>query len=218
MVWLKVLNRWQQIGLASLLFFLLFYLNCLPAHPFNKPTATVLLDQRGELLAAKIAADQQWRFEPVTHIPAKVETCLLSFEDRQFYRHWGISLKGLARAFYQNIRHHKIISGGSTLTMQVVRLMRGNPPRTVFEKSLEMLLATRMEFRYSKKELLAMLKMDIVLTTAPRQIDDYSSYTTLLQLIQQLALNLKEFAFNIWLRITRGELVQIQREDRKSVV
>ena len=63
-----------------------------------------------------------------------------------------------------------------------------------------------------QKELLAMLKLDIVLTGAPRQIDDYTSYTTLLQLIQQLALNLKEFALNIWLRITRGELVQIQRE------
>ena len=88
-------------------------------------------------------------------MPAKVERCLIAFEDRHFYYHWGVDPAAICRAMYQNLRAGRVVSGGSTLTMQVVRLMRGNP-RTVKEKLIEMVLATRLEFRASKRELLAL--------------------------------------------------------------
>ncbi len=142
--------------LLGMMIAVLIYLFCLPAQPFNKPTSTVLFDSHGELLAARIATDQQWRFAPSDSIPPKLETCLLAFEDKNFYHHIGISLKGVVRAIKQNIQRGKIVSGGSTITMQVVRMMRHNPPRTFTEKFREMILATRMECRYSKKEILRM--------------------------------------------------------------
>jgi len=140
--------------LISSFVFIIWYINCLPAKLFNSPTSTVLFDKSGQLLGAKIANDGQWRFSPVDSIPKKFETCLLEFEDRNFYNHYGVSIKGIGRAIVQNFRNKKIVSGGSTITMQLARIMRKNPPRNVKEKIIEILIATRLEMRYSKKEIL----------------------------------------------------------------
>ncbi|HXB42050.1 MAG TPA: penicillin-binding protein 1C [Bacteroidia bacterium] len=126
----------------------------MPDKLFNDSTSTVLLDKDGNLLGAKIAGDGQWRFSPNKIVPLKFSACLIQFEDRDFYSHPGISAKGIGRAIVQNTRNKKVVSGGSTLTMQLARIMRKNPPRTMVEKGLEMILATRMEIRYSKKEIL----------------------------------------------------------------
>jgi penicillin-binding protein 1C len=134
--------------------FTIWYINCLPEQLFNDGTSTVLLDKDGNLLGAKIAADGQWRFSPSKKIPEKFARCLIEFEDRTFYEHLGISARGIGRAIRQNIRNKRVVSGGSTLTMQLARIMRKNPPRTISEKLLEMVLATRMEIRYDKKEIL----------------------------------------------------------------
>jgi penicillin-binding protein 1C len=90
----------------------------------------------------------------VDSVPSKFATCLIEFEDREFIAHPGISFKGLGRAVVQNVRNKRVVSGGSTLTMQLARIMRKNPKRTFWEKLLEMILATRMELRFSKKEIL----------------------------------------------------------------
>ncbi len=137
-----------------ILFFSIWYILCLPEKLFSDPTSTVLLDQNKQFLGAKIADDGQWRFSESDSIPLKFEKCLIEFEDNNFYTHIGISAKGICRAFVQNFKHHKVVSGGSTLTMQVARLMRKNPARTYKEKIIEMFLATRIELRYSKKEIL----------------------------------------------------------------
>lgn len=133
---------------------LVWYLNALPERLFAEDYATVLLDKNDELLGAKIAKDGQWRFPESDSIPKKFETCILQFEDRNFYYHCGISFKGICRAVYQNIRHQQVKSGASTITMQTIRLMRKNPPRTFKEKIFEMILASRLECRYSKKKIL----------------------------------------------------------------
>lgn len=164
---LKMNNRWGRKSMKpflkkwSLRLLLLFsvafvpwYVCCLPDELFTDPDSTVLLDKDGKLLGAKIATDGQWRFSPGKKVPKKFETCLLEFEDRSFYEHYGISLRGIGRAVVQNFRNKKVVSGGSTLTMQLARMMRKNPPRTMSEKTLEMVLATRIEIRYSKNEIL----------------------------------------------------------------
>lgn len=150
-----VIRRWRNITfLVTFPLFIAWYINCLPDTLFTDSTCTVLLDKDGDLLGAKIAEDGQWRFSGGKTVPAKFEKCLIQFEDRNFYSHYGISLKGIGRALVQNIKNKKVVSGGSTLTMQLSRIMRKNPPRTILEKVTEMILATRIEMRYSKSEIL----------------------------------------------------------------
>jgi len=127
----------------------------LPRHLFRAPYATVVTDRNGELLGARIADDGQWRFPPSDTVPEKFRVCVVQFEDQYFRYHWGVNPLAMGRALVQNIRHKRIVSGGSTLTMQVVRLSRGKP-RTFMEKCIEMALAVRLECRYSKKKILAL--------------------------------------------------------------
>ncbi|MDR2805831.1 MAG: penicillin-binding protein 1C [Dysgonamonadaceae bacterium] len=140
---------------AGMAILLAAYLLCLPDKLFHVPYATVVTDRNGELLGARIADDQQWRFPPGDTVPDKFNLCITEFEDRYFRYHWGVNPVAIGRALLQNIRQRRIVSGGSTLTMQVIRLAR-NKKRTVGEKIIEMILATRLEFRYSKEKILAL--------------------------------------------------------------
>lgn len=116
----------------------------------------VLEDEQGHLLGARIAADGQWRFPFNPVVPDKMKVCMTLAEDRYFQYHSGISWRSIGRAIFQNTSQAKVVSGGSTITMQVARLMRHNPPRHIFNKLWEMLVATRLEWRYSKDEILAL--------------------------------------------------------------
>lgn len=132
------------------------WLFCTPKEFFQDPTCTILTDQDGNILNARIADDGQWRFPPREDVPYKFKQAIIQFEDRDFYSHWGISFKAFGRAFKQNISSGKVVSGGSTITMQVVRLSRKGKSRTIGEKVVEVFQATRMEWTYSKDEILAM--------------------------------------------------------------
>ena len=130
------------------------YFFCLPWQLFDSPVSTVLLDHKGTLLGARIAADGQWRFPEPDSVPIRFEKALLAFEDKRFYRHWGVDPLAMGRALRQNLQQKEVVSGGSTLTMQVIRLMHGKTRRNLPQKLLEMVQATRLEFRYSKKKIL----------------------------------------------------------------
>jgi len=131
------------------------YYFCLPRRLFIVSYATVVNDRNGELLGARIADDGQWRFPPCDTVPEKFKICLTQFEDRYFRYHWGVNPLSIGRAAFQNIRARRIVSGGSTITMQLIRISR-NKDRTIFEKIYEAILATRVEFRYSKNKILAL--------------------------------------------------------------
>lgn len=147
----------KQSILSSIVLFLIWFLFfALPKQPFQPSYSKVMYSADGYLLNAQVAADHQWRFPPDTFVNDKFEKCILTFEDKNFYSHIGISAKGVGRALVQNIKHKRIVSGGSTITMQTIRLMKQNPARTWSEKLLEMLLALRMEISYSKKDILKM--------------------------------------------------------------
>jgi penicillin-binding protein 1C len=140
---------------AVVLLLLLFWLS-LPSPLFNDPYATVVYDRHGKMLGARIASDGQWRFPVVNSIPAKYAICVLQFEDRYFHYHPGFNPGSLGRALWQNIRAGKTVSGGSTLTMQTIRLSRKGKSRTVGEKLVEIWLAFRLEVSFSKKSILSM--------------------------------------------------------------
>lgn len=151
----KRLSVTQKVILCILAFWMTGYIFCLPRHLFHVPYSTVVTDRNEELLGARIASDGQWRFPPRNTTPEKIKECLITFEDKHFYHHWGVNPFAIGRAFYQNVKNKRIVSGGSTLTMQTIRLAR-NESRTFREKLIEMIWATRLEFRASKEEILSM--------------------------------------------------------------
>jgi len=136
--------------------FLLFaaWLFCLPSPLFQKPVSAVLEDRRGDLLGARIATDGQWRFPQTDTLPEKYATCVVAFEDKRFWWHPGIDPVSLSRSLWQNLSQGRVVSGGSTLTMQVIRMARDNPRRTIWEKIVEVFMATRLELTYRKKTIL----------------------------------------------------------------
>jgi len=129
---------------------------CLPQPLFTVPYSDVLLDRQGVLLEARIAQDEQWRFPPTQQLPQLYIKALMVFEDKRFYEHHGVDPWALARAMMQNFRAQRVVSGGSTISMQVIRLAKKNPPRTYWQKILEAAQALRLEFSYSKGEILAL--------------------------------------------------------------
>lgn len=140
---------------AGMLLFVLFY-RSVPRPLFQVSYSPVLESSDGQLLGARIAADGQWRFPSPDSVPKRFETCLLAFEDRHFYHHPGINPLSLIRATFQNIRKGRIVSGGSTLTMQVARLASPGKKRSYFRKGVEMIRALNLELRFSKREILRM--------------------------------------------------------------
>jgi penicillin-binding protein 1C len=135
---------------------LLAWLCCLPRPLFDAPSSAVLEDRQGNLLGARIAADGQWRFPYHGQVPDKYATCVVAFEDQRFWYHPGIDPVSLLRSLWQNAVQGRVVSGGSTLTMQVIRLSRKNPPRTVWEKCIEVVQATRLELTWRKRSILAL--------------------------------------------------------------
>jgi penicillin-binding protein 1C len=135
------------------------------------PYATTIESAEGRLMGAKIAADGQWRMPLVENGEWRTENgdkrttvlttphspfavALVAFEDKRFYYHPGVDVAAIARALYTNIKNKKVVEGGSTISMQTIRLMRRGKARTLWEKCIEAMLALRLEVRYSKEEIL----------------------------------------------------------------
>lgn len=153
---LRFLRRKKGYLITAFLLGLVLFWRSLPSSLFNTPYSTVVLDRNYELIGASIAADGQWRFPPVEEVPEKFIRSIILYEDRYFFRHPGIDVSAVARALWSNIQSKRIVSGASTLTMQVIRLSRNKHSRTLWEKMVEMVLALRLELSWSKKEILVL--------------------------------------------------------------
>lgn len=121
----------------------------------DAPLSSVVLDRDGRLLGAVIASDEQWRFPPLEQTPPRFEAALLAAEDKRFHHHPGVDPVAVLRAIQLNLSEQRVVSGASTLTMQTVRIARGNPARTLKEKAWEALLALRLDLTVSKADILA---------------------------------------------------------------
>ena len=142
------------IGIVALLTLLAVVLR--PRQLFDDPVCAVLESSDGHLLGARIAADGQWRFPAADTVPEKFAKAIIAFEDKRFRYHPGIDPLAVARALRLNLRSGEVRSGASTLTMQTIRLSRGDKPRTLGEKMLEAVLALRLEAYLDKDEILAL--------------------------------------------------------------
>jgi penicillin-binding protein 1C len=130
----------------------------LPDPLFSAPRSYVLEARDGTLLAARIAADGQWRFPASAGVPKKFRRALLVYEDKRFDSHSGVDVVAVARAIKLNATAGRVVSGASTLTMQLARLARGaaGEQRSMTAKLIEMLMALRLECSYDKDQLLAL--------------------------------------------------------------
>ena len=149
---IKILQH--KIKTILIVVLLVGYYFCLPRTLFNEPYSTVIESKEGNLLGAKIARDGQWRFPASDSVPEKFQQCIIAFEDQHFYYHPGFNPISMWNAFRQNRKANRVVRGGSTLTQQVIRLSRKGKNRTYFEKIIEVVLATRLEFRHSKDNIL----------------------------------------------------------------
>jgi penicillin-binding protein 1C len=143
-----------KLGIGFIL--LVIYYFCLPRVLFNEPYSTVIESKEGNLLGARIAKDGQWRFPAQDSVPYKFRQCIVYFEDQHFYKHPGFNPVAIVKAVKQNYKAGKVVRGGSTLTQQVIRLSREGQKRSYFEKFIELILATRLELRYSKDDILGL--------------------------------------------------------------
>jgi len=117
--------------------------------------SAVVLDREERLLRAFTSADDKWRLPvEIDEIDPLYFQMLLAFEDKRFYDHGGIDPAAIARSVLQSLRHGRIVSGGSTLTMQVARLLDERPTKSVTRKYEQVLRAIQLENRFSKTDIL----------------------------------------------------------------
>jgi len=152
--------RWRRkrfLVPCSVFLFMVFVFIIIPVPDpvFPPDYSTVVLDRNGRILRVFLNKKEQWHFAPddTLGIPEKLQEAVLLQEDRTFYRHPGINPAAVIRAAFQNLRARKTVSGASTITMQVARLMKPKP-RNAACKALEMLQALKLEILYSKKTIL----------------------------------------------------------------
>ena len=130
---------------------------CIVPRPlFDVPYSTLLYSRDSMLLGARIASDGQWRFPASDSVPARFEAALLTYEDKRFYSHPGIDPLAVARAVKLNMSGGRVVSGGSTVTMQLARQARGRRDRNLWQKAVEAMYALFIECTHSKSEILAM--------------------------------------------------------------
>jgi penicillin-binding protein 1C len=143
------------VSLFFLFVLTLIFWFCLPKPLFNSPTSYVIDDDQGQLLGASIANDGQWRFPYNADVPEKFKQCIITFEDKRFEHHPGFDIVAFSRAVKQNLNSKKVSSGGSTITMQVIRLATKHK-RNIWNKLKEIFMAMRLEVTFSKSEILAL--------------------------------------------------------------
>lgn len=157
-----ILNNTQRlkaktkICLGVIVVLLVWFYFSLPAKLFNAPTSFVIEDKDGNLLNASIAADGQWRFPDNENVPDKFIKCITTFEDKRFFFHPGVDILALGRAIKKNLQNKGVLQGGSTLTMQVIRLSRHKKKRNLWQKFIESIQAVRLECKYSKKKIMCL--------------------------------------------------------------
>ncbi|MGX3011021.1 penicillin-binding protein 1C [Helicobacter sp. 23-1044] len=122
--------------------------------PFNARYSKATFDRNGEILSVFLSESQQWHIKTTEPLGEKLTRAILAFEDKRFYSHLGFDLSALVRSFWHNLTH-KNRSGASTITMQTIKLLRGDS-RTYFNKFRELIFALKLEWLYNKDEILSM--------------------------------------------------------------
>jgi len=154
-----IISSWKgRLLLASIavcIGFLIYVAIPLQSEQLSRDYSQVILAKDSTFLRVFLNEEQQWCLPPTlqSEIPEKLQKAVINYEDQYFYMHPGINPVALVRAVYLNAKHGKVMSGGSTITMQLARMLL-NRPRTIGHKLREMILAVKLEILHSKSEIL----------------------------------------------------------------
>ncbi len=154
---LAFITLWSTLILAALAYEAKLYFDRLP--PLDMTAANqrspIVVDRRGQLLRPFTTAQGIWRL-PVraAEVDQRYLSMLFAYEDKRFREHHGVDPYAMLRAVGQLVLHQRVVSGGSTLTMQVARLIEPREQRTLEAKLRQAARAIDLERRYSKDELL----------------------------------------------------------------
>ena len=125
--------------------------------PVLAETSVEVLDRDGRLLRGYTVEDGRWRFSvTLDEIDPKLVDMLVAFEDKRFWDHPGVDVIATSRAIYQALRYGRVVSGGSTLTMQVARLLEDSGTGALAGKIRQARLALALERRLTKREILTL--------------------------------------------------------------
>jgi penicillin-binding protein 1A len=120
-----------------------------------RPSAITRVYSSDQVLIAELYAEKRDPV-PLAKIPDPLITALITTEDRRFYQHRGIAVKGILRAIVQNLRKGRFAQGASTLTQQLAKTLFLTPRKTLLRKLREAILALQLERRYTKDEILTL--------------------------------------------------------------
>lgn len=139
------------LALLVAIFLILDQIYPLNLDALKKDEAKILLDKNGEIINMKLSSDGIWRFHEQS-FPNSLKQCVVLFEDRYFYYHFGVNFASIFRAFFHNLRSDNRI-GASTITMQVARMLEPSD-RSYKNKIREIFRAFQLEIHFSKDEIL----------------------------------------------------------------
>jgi len=118
-----------------------------------RPSEGTLIYSSDGVLLAKVATENR-EIVPLSHIPDHLIQATVAIEDKRFYSHPGVDVRGIARALFENLRRGYAVQGGSTLTQQLARNLYLTRKKTIARKLQEAILALQLERNYTKDEIL----------------------------------------------------------------
>ena len=119
---------------------------------YTPSLVTKIYDCKGQLITELFT--ERRSLTPLKEIPVDLQNAVIATEDANFFKHWGISPKGIMRAAFNNIVKHRAAQGGSTITQQLAKTIFLTPEKTFSRKVKEILLTLQLERNYSKEEIL----------------------------------------------------------------
>lgn len=153
--WLAALLLWSGIGLALAVGYIALGLPDTSKLPLQLRSSSIsLLARDGELLARR--GNIGGEAVEASELPAHVRDAVISIEDRRFFEHHGIDVRGVLRAGFENLRTGELRQGGSTITQQLAKNLFLTPERSIVRKIREALLAVWLESRFTKEEILSL--------------------------------------------------------------
>ncbi len=136
------------------LYLILIFVIPLPRRAIYVPYGRIIRYRDGRIMRMYVSSDEKWRFFiPLDSISPLLLKTTLAYEDRHFFWHLGINPLAILRALIVNVRHGKVVQGGSTLSMQLARIMEPKK-RTIWAKLIEAFRANQMEIRLGKRRIL----------------------------------------------------------------
>ena len=121
---------------------------------FEDRYSVSVLDDKGEIIGVSLNKDEQWHLKSIDEIPEKLKISVINYEDKDFYKHFGVDFTSLVRAVRDNlIKGRK--TGASTITMQVAKSLKPKE-RNIFNKYIEIIQAIKIDKFFEKDEILRM--------------------------------------------------------------